>query len=251
MRPTAVTFDFWNTIVRTQDDVLARSRRDAVSAVIAGHGLEVADAALDGHFADAGRLHDVAWRSGAAFSPQVAAEALSAAVAPPRGRARADVHAAFLEAGAHADLPLAPGIEDVLVRLSRAGVLLGIVCDVGLTGSSHLRAALERKGVLRHFASWAFSDDVGTFKPSPVIFAKALAGLGSPEPADCLHVGDLRRTDVAGARAAGMRTVRYRGLHDDRTDEPDADHVITGWAELLDLVDLDPRATAARGGSRP
>ena len=64
------------------------------------------------------------------------------------------------------------------------------------------------------------------------------------------HVGDLRRTDVAGARAAGMRSVRYRGLHDDRGDGPDADVVISEWHELLDLVDLGAQATEQRGGVR-
>jgi FMN phosphatase YigB (HAD superfamily) len=53
-----------------------------------------------------------------------------------------------------------------------------------------------------------------------------------------VHVGDLRRTDVAGARGVGMRTVRYRGLHDDSGAEggEEAEFVVDGHAELPDLI---------------
>ena len=73
---------------------------------------------------------------------------------------------------------------------------------------------LDREGLLAYFSGWAFSDEVGHYKPAPQIFEAALAALDA-EPAAAMHVGDLRRTDIAGAAALGMRTVRYRALHDD------------------------------------
>lgn len=52
-----------------------------------------------------------------------------------------------------------------------------------------------------------------------------------------MHVGDIRRRDVAGARAAGMVPVRYRGARDDPDDvSPDAPHVLDAHAELLPLL---------------
>jgi FMN phosphatase YigB (HAD superfamily) len=48
-------------------------------------------------------------------------------------------------------------------------------------------------------------------------------------------VGDLRRTDVAGARAAGLGSVRIRQHHDDLSEHPDADHVVESHAELRGL----------------
>ncbi len=50
------------------------------------------------------------------------------------------------------------------------------------------------------------------------------------------HVGDLRRTDVAGARASGLVPIRYRGQNDDRSDAPEADRVIDELPELLPLA---------------
>jgi len=54
-----------------------------------------------------------------------------------------------------------------------------------------------------------------------------------------MHVGDLRRTDIAGASAIGMRTVRYRALHDDPDmgDAIEADFVLDSHRELPALID--------------
>ena len=96
---------------------------------------------------------------------------------------------------------------------------------------------LRRLDLEAHLEFLAFSDEVGVPKPNPGIFAKALAELGS-KPEESVHVGDLKRTDVQGARALGMGTVRVRGTHDDRADLPEADAVVEVLPELLPLIGL-------------
>jgi FMN phosphatase YigB (HAD superfamily) len=58
-------------------------------------------------------------------------------------------------------------------------------------------------------------------------------------PGAAMHVGDLRRTDIAGAAALGMRTVRYRALHDDpgANGGIEADFILDSHPELPGLVD--------------
>ncbi len=56
------------------------------------------------------------------------------------------------------------------------------------------------------------------------------------EPAHAAHIGDLRRTDIAGARRLGMRTVRIRDHYDDPSDHAEADHVADSHAHLRDLL---------------
>jgi FMN phosphatase YigB (HAD superfamily) len=57
-------------------------------------------------------------------------------------------------------------------------------------------------------------------------------------------VGDLRRTDIVGARAMGMTAVRYRGANDDPEIETadgtvvEGDHVIDDHAQLLAVLGL-------------
>jgi putative hydrolase of the HAD superfamily len=97
---------------------------------------------------------------------------------------------------------------------------------------------LERHGVLHHFDHWSFSDEVGVYKPDAAIFRHALAGLGVDDPTAALHIGDLRRTDIAGAQAIGMTAVRYAGVFDDPTVDPpvEGDHVIADLRDLPAIV---------------
>ena len=104
------------------------------------------------------------------------------------------------------------------------------------TPSVALRHHLERHGVLELFDHFSFSDEVGWYKPAPTIFRHALDGLGGVDPSRAAHVGDLRRTDVAGARAMGMTSVRYRGIYDDTSDAPDADVVCDTHDEVAEVL---------------
>ena len=48
----------------------------------------------------------------------------------------------------------------------------------------------------------------------------------------------LKRTDIAGARDIGMHGVRFRGVHDDRSDHKEAENVIDHHEQLLEVLDL-------------
>ncbi len=61
-------------------------------------------------------------------------------------------------------------------------------------------------GLAGYIDSFVSSADVGLAKPNPSPFLRALAEI-QVEPQDALFVGDTAETDVAGARAAGMRAV--------------------------------------------
>jgi len=113
-----------------------------------------------------------------------------------------------------------------------------VICDVGMAPSTTLRRFLEQFELLGSFDHFSFSDEVGVYKPDPRIFAHALAGVGVDDPARALHVGDIRRTDVAGALGAGMVAVRFRGVADDAetVEAPEAPHVIDDLRALLSLV---------------
>ena len=127
---------------------------------------------------------------------------------------------------------------DVLSAVAANGVVVGVVSDTALATGRHLRTFLDAHGILQHVTFAAFSDEVGVYKPDPAIFRAALDGLGIDDPTTVAHVGDLRRTDVAGARAMGMSTVRFRGVVDDPEDGTEADHVIDRLADLPRVLGL-------------
>lgn len=231
----AVTFDFWNTIAHEPPGTMTAARRRAIEAACAQGGVEVEADLLVASLREVSRTHQASWANGDHFPPRQGAEMLVEALGL-EGAARELAAEAFLNAGRGAELRLAPSIRECLATLDRCGVRLGIVCDAGFTGGELLREFLDRERLLQHFSGWAFSDEVGHYKPSPPIFEAALAALDA-EPAAAVHVGDLRRTDVAGARGVGMGTIRYRALQDDPDPGAEADFVLDDHRELPPLLE--------------
>ena len=230
----AVTFDYWNTLVYEERGHLRTRRMDAWAGILEDAGFAVERQQLDVVFDASWERYVSAWTANEQYQAvQAAEDAIVDLGFDLPDDVRAGLSEAFGRAGDEAELHLTDGIESCLHSLKDAGVRLGIICDVGFTASAILREHLIRRGVLPLFDHWSFSDDVGAYKPSPVIFEDALEGLGGVAPERAAHVGDLRRTDVAGALAMGMTAVRYTGVFDDDSaDQPEADHVVSSHAEL-------------------
>ena len=131
-------------------------------------------------------------------------------------------------------------LEDAVVvlrTLHRAGVRVGVI-SAGLQVKQAEK--LVRLGVLPYLDPGAifFSTQMGVSKPNPKIYAKACEAL-RVAPSRALYVGDRPETDVAPARAVGMRTVHYRGAHgrySDRPSVPPADHEVELLTELIPIL---------------
>ncbi|MCA1833665.1 MAG: HAD family hydrolase [Actinomycetota bacterium] len=235
----AVTFDYWNTLVYEERGHLRGKRAAAWAGILEGAGFAAEREALGAVFDATWAVAAEHWVTNDHLSSEQAAEI---AVEKLGFDVPADIRAllieAFSDAGKDAELHLTDGLEECIALLKDRGVKIGIVCDVGFTPSRILRAFLEARGLLRNFDSWAFSDDVGVYKPARKIFEHALTPLGvAPEHA--AHVGDLRRTDITGARAMGMTAVRYTGVwEDDSQLEPEGHFVISKHAELPGVLGL-------------
>ena len=234
----AVTFDYWNTLAYEERGHLRGIRIGAWIGLLEDAGFAAERADLEVVYDKAWDRFQAAWKANEQFRAAQAAEAIIEDLGfDVPGQLRVDLVESFTGAGEQATLHLTDGIEACLRTLRDAGIKLGIVCDVGFTPSNLLRHFLEGAGVLELFDHWSFSDEVGAYKPSPVIFEHALAGLGAIAPDRAAHVGDIRRTDVAGALGMGMVAVRYTGVSDDETeDHPEAHHVIARHQELPEVL---------------
>ena len=236
----AVTFDFWNTLVHEDRGHLRGRRLRAWAGILEEAGFSVERERLDAVFDVSWERYVEKWTANEQYRAAEAAEDIveSLGFRVPAG-IRRDLIEAFGRAGEGAELHLTPFAAACLRRLKSAGLRLGIICDVGMTPSTALRAHLDRFGVLELFDHWSFSDEVGVYKPDPAIFRHALDGLGRVDPGRAAHVGDIRRTDVAGAKAMGMTAVRYTGINDDdHTDQPEGDHVISDHRQLATALGI-------------
>ena len=122
---------------------------------------------------------------------------------------------------------------DTLRELRRRGLRLGLCSNAPYRPRS-LRGQLAHLGLTGLLDSVTLSSEVGWRKPAPEIFGAALHALGV-EAVRSAMVGDRRREDVAGARAAGLATIRVREHRDDPGPD-DADAVIDTLPELVELL---------------
>lgn len=229
----AVTYDCWGTLLKDHDWEGAMDIR--LSAL--RRFLDLPDGEARELINEAWARHDEAWKQVETFGPgRMAAYCLEA-----RGidddDAISELTREFEEASIQSGVDAVEGAAETLQALRDAQIRLGLVCDTGFTPGRVVRGILERVGLLEHLEILCFSDEVGVPKPGNEIFAKALAELGV-RPPEAIHVGDLRRTDIAGARDIGMHGVRFKGVHDDRTDAPDADVCIDRHQDLLEVIGL-------------
>jgi putative hydrolase of the HAD superfamily len=237
--PHAVTFDCWNTLLREEDWGEAHRRRaDALFHAARETGARIEPEQAAAAFDRAWQRHVDLWIEGVASGARdVAGWAMHELGALTHG-ATFELLVAHFEHASHSSrvVPVEGAVETV-GRLWRAGVPCALVCDTGLTPGRVVREHLARLGMIAALRAQLFSDEVGVPKPNQRIFRAALGALGVGA-AGAVHVGDLRRTDVAGARGVGMRSVRLAAAFDDASALPEADHVAASHAELREILGL-------------
>jgi len=235
----AVTFDCWGTLLRFEaEPVESRLRREeALAGALAAAGRELSRDEVSRLLADAYQKHIHAWEAARATgSPEIARWALE-----PLGihdeAITTELVREFQEAALADDIRALDGTADTLRALSERGIGLALVCDTGYSPGRVVRALLERTGLLEWLQIQIFSDEAGMPKPHGPVFQSALDGLAARAD-HTVHVGDLLRTDIAGARAMGMGTVRIRDFNDDPAPLPEADAVADSHAHLLEILGL-------------
>ena len=110
----------------------------------------------------------------------------------------------------------------LLEALRGHGLKLGLVSNAFDPGWL-LHRDLEQMGIAQRLDFSVFSSEVGTRKPHPTIFQRALGALGV-QPENALFVGDRLYEDVRGAGELGMTTVQavwFRADEHPEGREPD------------------------------
>lgn len=143
--------------------------------------------------------------------------------------------------------PFEDGIEDMLIRLHRWGIKLGVLTNRDREFLEHEIRVIHVTGWAHLFDTIVCGGDIVKRKPAPDPVLKALENLGVEPGPDCWYVGDST-TDTAAAKEAGVTSVFYNGAHWDdawldkifpgtekHPHKPDA--VVNNFRELIQLVD--------------
>jgi putative hydrolase of the HAD superfamily len=236
----AVTFDFWETLVRDSPENLREQRAlriQALHRVLAGAGSGIGEVEVAEAYDRSERvLVERFW--GRHRDPSIAEQVRLVLETVSPGVARAMTPALFEEALAgyiepvlHVPPELTPRAAEAVRELASRGVALGIISNTGRTPGVILRRVLERHDLLRHFTAVSYSDEIGYRKPDAEIFRRTLAELGV-EAGEAAHVGDNPVADVQGAQGVGMRGVHYAAA-----GRPGATHADLIVADLGDLAE--------------
>jgi putative hydrolase of the HAD superfamily len=127
-----------------------------------------------------------------------------------------------------------PHVNPVISRLSES-YPLGIISDSALTPGSFARKLMARDGILQYFTAFTFSDETDYTKPQMVQFHSTLAQLNA-KPSEAVHVGDIFRTDIVGAKNAGMKAIRFAGFNKGEGDDTLSDAVVDDYLKLETVI---------------
>ena len=128
-----------------------------------------------------------------------------------------------------------PDLKGTLAALRQAGVMLGIVSNTFVHGSS-LDRHLAEAGVLEFFSLRLYSYQFDFRKPDRRIFDEA-ARQAATEPEHIMFVGDRLDTDMQGALGAGMVAVLKAAYTNQNKKIPDGVMRIERLSELPGLVE--------------
>jgi REG-2-like, HAD superfamily (subfamily IA) hydrolase len=210
VRPRVIFFDAVGTLFRVRGSV-----GQAYSQVAAAYGVAVDPQALDRAFAQAfasapppacaGLLGSALQEWERAWWRQVVRQTFAGVgslAAFGEERFAAFFAHLFEHFAAGDPWELYPETLPVLQALQQEGIQLGVISNF----DSRLVRVLQALQLDGYFSSLTLSTQVGYAKPDPRIFQAALAAQGIP-PAAAWHIGDSRREDYQGAKAAGLRAL--------------------------------------------
>lgn len=229
----AITFDFWNTLYKAAAYAQGLRRRFLFD-LFARHQIDLAPEQVDAAEEVARRVWNKAWREeyrtpSAAEWVRVMLNELLIELPPADFDALATCYDRSL-LDANPGPTLIDGAAATIRRLAQH-YRLGVISDSGLSTGRTLREFLIRDQLIDRFMQLSFSDEIGVSKPHPRIFQLTLDCLGA-QPHEAVHIGDLTRSDIAGAKGVGMWAIRLTANYDDADQSVEPDAVLGSYAEL-------------------
>lgn len=238
MKPKAITFDFWGTLFMenpsSAQDILS-ARYEVLLDALSEAGTPADEGQVREAYRQAQMAFDDAWKALQVMTVYDRVGHIFKLLGVKFDEGLIALTARKLEETSLSfDLLPLPGVKEALPQLARTHIL-GIVCDTGVTPGRLLREHLRRHGLLDYFTGFSFSDETGSVKPRREAFMAALEEMGI-EPQNALHIGDIPRTDIAGAFAAGYPwAVQYTG-HRYLNGGPEPTARVGDHRELINLL---------------
>ena len=231
-----VSFDFWGTLYHNEPSLLVK-QRDTIIEFLNREGIDnISVSGVDDAVHLAWRAWDSVWKEQyftMGVNPWLddVLDRLNLNLSGSSLSACCTALQALLFSGNTKEIS---GVRAIL-EILRKDYRLSIISDTGIESGSYLKELLKREK-LDLFDYYIFSDEHERSKPHISLF-KDLLSYFHLIPEEVVHIGDSRRTDVFGARSAGMGTIRFSGCKNDMDEKyAEADYVIDNYTLLPGIL---------------
>lgn len=237
----AISFDFWHTLFTEQPGafLLYQDNRRTLLAKALLSYRSFADSELEQACVVEAESHYLIWKEQhrTALASERVAQILTQLQVSLPDESLSQLVVSFEELLLERPPILIDGAGDVLKQLSKR-YRLGIISDVGFSPGRVLKQVLGAHNLLHLFDSLVFSDEAGRAKPHLQVFDLAARSL-SADPGEMVHIGDLERTDIIGAKQAGYRAIRFTGITPmEEGEKTIADLVTDDLTDIPRLVEI-------------
>ncbi len=208
----AISFDLWGTILDDKqspaDTILySEQRQNFLREELQNLGHQFSPGQMRAAYKHAWEHFDDLWAKQIAFGAKDGLREMLGVLNAELPKENFERVVRYFEEAHQAPQPL-DGTLDAVKMLAKK-YPLALISDTAWTPGRVLRQIFANYKILECFRILIFSGEVGITKPHPQMFHLALSGL-HVQPQECLHIGDLQHTDIAGAKAVGMRTAWVR-----------------------------------------
>lgn len=227
-----ITFDFWNTLFLDQHEGSRHQKRIAFAHERIGrHHPSIPASQVAVAFQAAHGVYLNQWESRKSYPMHLHFRELLRYLNLEIPAEDFDSVVDFFESVLldHPPHPVSGAIDAVHFAAGRMKV--GLISDTGYTPGRTLRKIMEKHDLLDSFSAFSFSNETGLLKPNREAFLTILDEL-KIRPEEAVHIGDLEETDIAGAKEAGMKAIKFIGANPSSTCDSIADAVIEDFSEL-------------------
>lgn len=229
----AVTFDFWNTLYADVNfNERLRKRVEYIRDELGRLGYDRRTVEVERAFEMAGKKWLEMWGvESRSFSPQeITEDILNNLDLNMPSEIAINMSNGIGQVALKVPPAIVEGVKEVLQELSKE-CRIGLISDTAATPGAILRKIMARDGIEKYFSSFVFSDELASTKPNRLNFEKALQDL-KIKPEQSVHIGDMDRTDIAGAKAVGMKAILFTGINNKDVNSNSADMIITSYQGL-------------------
>jgi len=129
---------------------------------------------------------------------------------------------------------LKTGVKQTLEELS-SNYKIGLISNTGITPGSIIKKVFKEYNILNFFQILVFSDEIGFYKPCPILFKTAIKKFNC-RPSNVIHIGDILETDVKGAKQCDMKAIWINDSSSPKSEEIKPDYEIKRISEAIEII---------------